>query len=414
MLFALILPCLLMVAALSTEAGFWFSEKKQVQMAADAAAYSAVAAYKQTSDVTAAKAIGVAQAQASGYTGDASGITITIPASDPSLGADSAMVVISQEVPIQLSRVFTTDTTMTVRARSWAFAPPGAATASLGPCMLALNTSSQRAIVYAAGVQMSATSCDIATNSTANDAVWLEGTTHLDVDCVATPGTIGTNGGASYTMNDCSSPKNEVSADYFAGSPFWGDPDVPDTGTCEDASISQGRYGPGMPGGSVLRPGKYCKQVEIAGATTFEPGVYYFTNGFRATNGGAINGAGVTLMFDPSRTLDVAQSVTFDLTAPTTGPTAGMALMGDPSKTSGTVRIIGALGNVEGAIYFPHQMVQMENGPSASLNRCTRIIADKLDIRGGGVIDIDCSGGGGSGGSSSTSGTFVQLTKGTP
>ena len=142
---------------------------------------------------------------------------------------------------------------------------------------------------------------------------------------------------------------------------------------------------------------EYGKQVEIAGAVTLMPGVYYFTEGFRAVNGGSITGTGVTLMFDQSKTIDVAQSVPWRIKAPTTGATKGIAMMGDPTKTSsGDVRLIGIMGNVEGAVYFPNQRLLTEAGPNTTPALCTTIVAKTIDIRGSGTINNDCTNASGS------------------
>jgi Flp pilus assembly pilin Flp len=68
-IFGLLLPALLGFAALAIEVGYWYSEKDKLQIAADSAAYSALVAYSADKDLNKAIAVGVAQAQASGYSG---------------------------------------------------------------------------------------------------------------------------------------------------------------------------------------------------------------------------------------------------------------------------------------------------------------------------------------------------------
>src|SRR5690606_1540313 len=135
--------------------------------------------------------------------------------------------------------------------------------------------------------------------------------------------------------------ERETSTDPFAGTPYWGSSGAPDPGFFADQSVSQGRNGVGRPGGSTLQPGKYGKIVEIDGNVTLAPGVYYCSAGFRATKGSKITGEGVTIYVDQTKLLDITQDVSWNLTAPTTGPTAGIAIMGNPAITGGTVRLIG-------------------------------------------------------------------------
>lgn len=398
-IFGLLLPCLLGFAALAIEVGYWYSEKNKLQIAADTAAYSALVAYGIDEDLDKAIAVGIAQAKASGFSGSLDQIEILIPSQDEALGPNSSRANLSVNTKLFLSSLFLDTGTIDIGVTS--FASMDEVLEAL-PCMLALKPNQPRSIVMAASVQVNM-NCVVATNSASSNAIWAEGSANLTATCARTPGTIGTNGGAWVNLTDCpDGHDSQTSVDPLSSTPFWGSPDIPDTGFFADQSISQGRYGAGMPGGNILRPGKYGKQVEIDGTVTLLPGIYYFTNGFRATPGSRIVGDGVTIYLDQSKVLDIAQNVTWDLKAPTSGPSEGMAIMGDPSKSGGSVRLIGVLGNVEGGIYFPNQTLLTESGPNLTSARCTRIVASTIDIRGSGTINNDCSSstsgrGGGSG-----------------
>lgn len=391
-IFGILLPALLGIAALGIEIGHWYSERNTLQMAADTAAYSALVAYHGGIEKPKAIAIGKARARASGFTGSDAQISITIPSPDTSLGPNSARAVLAVNTQLYLSALFLDAGSIGIGVTAHATVDEVSAA---GPCMLALKSNQSRAIVMASSVRLDM-KCVVASNSGAADAIWAEGTAALRADCASLPGNIATNGGASVTLTDC--PGNayprQTTDDYMISTPFWGSSAVPDTGYFVDQSISQGRYGAGMPGGAILQPGKYGKQVEIDGTVTLKPGIYYFTNGFRAAPGSKISGQGVTIYVDQTKVLDIAQGVSWDLTAPTSGPTKGMAIMGKPSVQGGTVRLIGVMGNVEGGIYFPNQTLQTENGPNLATARCTQIVASTIDIRGTGTIANDCSAGG--------------------
>src|SRR5690606_13274962 len=122
-----------------------------------------------------------------------------------------------------------------------------------------------------------------------------------------------------------------------------------------------------------------------------------------------ITGDGVTIYTDQSKVLDIAQSVAWNLKAPLSGPTRGMAIMGNPAIKGGTVRLIGVIGNVEGGVYFPNQTLQTESGPNLATARCTQLVASVIDVRGGGAINNDCTAS--SGGASGKFGP-VRLAKG--
>jgi len=409
-LFAVLLPLILGFAAAGIETGFWFSERQRLQMASDSAAYSALMAYAGGASVHDAVARGITEARQSGFDGLDTQITITISAASGSRPA-YAKAVIRDNAPLFLTQLFLDAQVVPVSTESFASmqATPGAAN-----CLMSLHESTSRAILIAADVKVNLIHCVASANSTTNDSIWLEGTTRLTADCISTPGGISWNGGAMVTLKDCTTgsfPKVKQT-DPFVGTPFWGGTGVTSPSYFADAAISQGRYGPGMPGGATLQPGKYGKQVEIAGAVTLMPGVYYFTEGFRAVNGGSITGTGVTLMFDQSKTIDVAQSVPWRIKAPTTGATKGIAMMGDPTKTSsGDVRLIGIMGNVEGAVYFPNQRLLTEAGPNSTPALCTTIVAKTIDIRGSGTINNDCTN---ASGSTAGGAKKVRLVKAAP
>ncbi|KRA98226.1 hypothetical protein ASD83_14420 [Devosia sp. Root685] len=405
-IFGLLLPCLLGFAALAIEVGYWYSEKNKLQIAADTAAYSALVAYGIDDNLDKAIAVGVAQARASGFSGTDAEIEILIPSQDAALGPNSSRANLVVNTKLFLSSLFLNTGTIDIGVNAFATMD---AVGTPAPCMLALKPNQSRSIVMAASVKTNM-NCVVATNSASNDAIWVEGSASLTATCAKTPGTIGTNGGAWVSLTDCPGGyARETSTDPLSSTPFWGSPAIPDTGFFADQAISQGRYGVGMPGGNILKPGKYGKQVEIDGTVTLLPGIYYFTAGFRAAPGSRITGDGVTIYLDQSRVLDIAQNVAWDLKAPTSGPTEGMAIMGDPSRTGGSVRLIGILGNVEGGVYFPNQTLLTESGPNLSTARCTRLVASTIDIRGGGTVNNDCSGStGGAGGGNGR----VRLAKG--
>lgn len=406
-IFGLLLPGLLGFAALAIEVGHWYTERDKLQIAADTAAYSALVSYSIDKDLEEATAIGVAQARASGFTGSVDQIRIAIPSPDGTLGPNSSRAILETNPRLYLSAMFLEMASIEIGVVSYATFD---AVTEQVPCMLALKPNQSRSIVMAASVQVNM-DCVVASNSGNGDAIWAEGSASLTASCIKTPGSTATNGSARISATDC--PNGQIdrssSTDPFAEKPFWGGPGLPDTPTFVDQSVSQGRYGVGRPAGDKLTPGKYGKQVEIDGTVTLAPGVYYFSAGFRATPGSRITGEGVTIFVNQTKVLDIAQNVQWNLTAPTTGPTAGIAIMGNPAITGGTVRLIGVVGNVGGAIYFPNQVLQTESGPNLASARCTQLIASTIDIRGGGTINNDCSA---QTGASTASTSSVRLAKG--
>lgn len=105
-IFGILLPALLGIAALGIEIGHWYSERDRLQIAADTAAYSALMAYSIDKNLDNAVAVGSAQARASGFTGTIDQIEIAIPSPDGSLGPNSSRAVLRANTRLYLSSLF--------------------------------------------------------------------------------------------------------------------------------------------------------------------------------------------------------------------------------------------------------------------------------------------------------------------
>ena len=160
------------------------------------------------------------------------------------------------------------------------------------------------------------------------------------------------------------------------------------------------------------------------------PGIYVLattTNGIANGNAGLTEsggtnimaGTGVTLVFTSNTPavstsyptasnpmMDIPGSMTFNLTAPTTGPTAGFVIMGDRSMPLGTVgqngtatgsQIVisnGAAVTLSGTVYLPKGALTLDGNGLATAN-CSQIIANVIDFDNSGALDINCSTNGG-------------------
>jgi hypothetical protein len=127
-----------------------------------------------------------------------------------------------------------------------------------------------------------------------------------------------------------------------------------------------------LAGTATLNPGTYCGGIKIqpGGRVTFNPGVYTLTS-TSSGNGGltidpSANVAGNGVAFynhGPNGAIQfLAPSLsagTVTLTAPTSGPYAGILFFQDPSDTAGAT-VIGAISwntKLTGASYFPSATV---------------------------------------------------------
>ncbi len=199
--------------------------------------------------------------------------------------------------------------------------------------------------------------------------------------------------------------------------------DVPNSGWC-------------ISGSTTLSPGTYCGGINISGGTvTLTAGVYVLAStaqnetGMTMSNGTTLTGAtaaagGNTLVFTstdgisyPSASgssgcstagtcmMDIANGATVNLTAPTSGLTAGFVIMGDRSMPVGTVGQSGSsqgsqfviengatatLGTLGGVVYLPNGALSFEGAGTATTG-CTQIIANVFDLSSSGSLNENCT-----------------------
>lgn len=93
------------------------------------------------------------------------------------------------------------------------------------------------------------------------------------------------------------------------------------------------------------------------------------------------------------------------LIAPTSGPTANLAVVGPQSGTQGASLGEGASGaNFSGAFYFPTAAISMSGGSSLGSfgsGQCLMLVGSQVSLSGGAALASSCSGLGGSGASTS-------------
>jgi hypothetical protein len=93
------------------------------------------------------------------------------------------------------------------------------------------------------------------------------------------------------------------------------------------------------------------------GRIVFEPGTYRITGKVIGNADASITGSGVTLYLDGANAQVVANSeVNLELSAPTTGPYAGIVLFQNRSSGSAQGLIVNSdvTGKIEGVVYMPH------------------------------------------------------------
>ena len=117
----------------------------------------------------------------------------------------------------------------------------------------------------------------------------------------------------------------------------------------------------------------FCNGLNLSGSAslTLNPGIYVINGGsFNLSGGTTFNATGgVTIVLTGSTaagyaTANISGGANVSITAPTSGPTAGLAFFQDRNApSSGTDSFSGGTTQIiTGAIYFPHQAVNYSGG----------------------------------------------------
>jgi len=349
---ALALPVFVGFAGIALEIGTWYAERRAMQGAADAAAFSAAVAYTVGTPWH-TEALGVAAAN--GFTNGVNGVSVTatIPPTRgnyTSAGTYTAVeVVITKPVKATLSTLVGYLTGPTIPARAVA-----ALDIANSDCVLALNPTASGAIAINGGVSVSMPKCSISANSKSASALTTSGTS-----ASVTAAAISLVGGYSYSgQPGIMTPQTGQSpiADPYASLSV---PSFTDPKGCTGVTVNAGKT-------VTLDPGVYCGDISVNGSGNLilNPGTYIIDGGSLTANSGTITGNGVTIIFTSSTsvnkigTVNISGNVTVQLSASTTGPLPGFVFFQDrlaaTAKSPPNASISGTSSSyINGALYFP-------------------------------------------------------------
>jgi len=265
-------------------------------------------------------------------------------------------------------------------------------------CVLALSDTLDQAIDMS-GSAVVTLDCGIASNSNSDQSIYLNGNVTVTADpSLQAFGDIYEGGSSTLNIPNPIQPFSQKVADPYA------DLTVPSTpSTCSDLPPSFNRIGDDdrFDAGTetfTLEPGRYCGDLDLTynGRTQakieLDPGVYIIDGGDLNFGSNAdITGDGVTLILtgdDPSDigVVDLQGQGRVNLTAPSTGDYAGVALYQDRAAEYGDMNRIngGADFQINGVVYFPSQQLDFRGNADAA-GTCMMIIGQKVSM--GGIDD---------------------------
>jgi Flp pilus assembly protein TadG len=374
---ALMMPVLIGFVGLGTDYGLWVYTHQSAQSATDSAAVSAATDGKAADLTVQANAVTASYGFANGVNGTT--VTVNQP---PKSGSHTTVVnavevIVTQQKAPLFSAVFISKP-LTISARSVAIPNVGTG------CVIALDSTASGAITVQGSSQINLQNCNLYDNSNNASALTVGGTASVAALSVGVVGGIsGTNsiaasGGIKTGVWPAADPYAAVSFP-----PFYG---------CDQHNLK-------INSSVTLSPGVYCGGMSVnAGAVvTLNPGIYYMDQGSLSVAGNAtINGVGVTIVFTGNNnnwaTASIGSNANINLTAPTTGPTAGLVIFGDRNMPVGTPFKMtgGDTQSFGGAIYLPKAALNYSGGSGAS-NGCTQIVADTLNWSGNSSLALNCS-----------------------
>jgi len=379
---AFALPVLVGFGGMGVDVAMWYAERRVSQSIADAAAVAATYVEMAGGDLGAQTAAAMAEAQRNGYVDVPANTLSVVPSVVPPVSGTSTPivdVVVRREVDIFMLGWFLSSD------------PKIAATATGGlrnlgsNCVISLNGTASRAVEFVGGANANI-GCGVTSNSNSSSSLYIGGTATLNANPAQAHGDIVVDGGGVLNSTLPPMPYSPQVADPFSGRSF---PLTMMACTYPSDLVVNGTLtiGPAVAGGSVRICGDLT--VQPSGNLTLQAGTYYVQGDL--TIQGTLTGDGVTLVLtgpDPSSvgTINITAQATVTLTAPSTGPYAGLIIYQDRiADSSSSNKLLGGSDmNLLGAIYAPSKLTEFSGG--SDVDGCTMLVVDKVKFVGDSYI----------------------------
>lgn len=396
-----VMPVVLGFGALGIDASHLYLNRNLLQTTADSAARAAADHLGNTAQVIGAARYYAGRNMPTQRYGDVlpaanvqlgiwNGNTRTFVPTADAAAANAVEVTTVRDVPLTLARIWGSDTSM-VQARAVAalVGVPGEA------CVLALglnglgeeNAADSLHFQGASGLAVNSPGCAFATNSQHADSVKITGNPGCgDVHLYS----VYSRATSAYLGNICLEDPPRFRQNRFVD-PYAG------------FQIPNGLSFPTLPNQQgnnsvTLQPGIYTQNIRYTGNfdVYLDPGVYVFKGEFSIGGSVRLHGEGVTLIYAPdnwdydtpiepiieaSETVDpVAGNSRMTISAPTTGDTAGLALvvLGGPKldlRGNGTI-------SIDGSVYAPHSLVETGGNGELITDNCLQIVGNRVMFSG--------------------------------
>ncbi|MDJ0614753.1 MAG: hypothetical protein QNJ29_13885 [Rhizobiaceae bacterium] len=248
-------------------------------------------------------------------------------------------------------------------------------------CLVALNDSRPGALSISERSSIFANDCAVHSNSHIQQN--LSASEDLNIEAASVTMALHFGGTSETARNGNINQASEVS-DPFDGVEFQTSND------CEFSNLSIKNTT------KTLKPGTYCGGIVAIGnyKVTLEPGVYVIKNGPLIVGGKtSFAGENVTFVFEGAEaSLGIGVSTKIDLSAPRSGPTAGILMIADKAVRGVRDFTIRSrrVSKLEGVLYLPKGRLTLnDTGPVAAGSSWTRIISDQIELIGNAKLVIN-------------------------
>lgn len=400
------------LAGLAVDVGYWQMQQRNVQGAAEQAAYAAAFyADRLSGSSDDAKTQGKAVAAKLGFVNGQNQTTVTV--TNPyNSDSHAYKVTISQVQPTFLSSVVLNSApTVTASAAAKASTTPTGTMALAnsdckGGLPLPADCDVANALYVNGSTPVNFSGASVISNSSSTSSISVQtGSMVVGQNAYASGGdSVGNNG--SLSVSGLTSLNGPPIPDPYANR-------TAPTGTCpNNCPANSGGAGCNNSftpnDGSTIQPGAYCGGITVHGSFTMAPGVYVlkgYGNGanqggnFSTTgNAATITATGVTIYLTSDNghygAFSMGQGNILNITAPTSasnGDNQGMAIWIDKTApTASDTFSSGSTVSLQGAYYAPTQDVTL-SGNSGTTATCTQIIARTITFTGGGSFSHNCS-----------------------
>ena len=369
------------MVGLGTEITFLMYKHRQMQSAADSAALGGATALSMgypTDFVLEARAI----AAAAGFVDGVGDVMVTVnrpPTIGPRVGDTSAVeVIVSQPQTLGMvglfrASVFDVGTRAVAVQGNWSLY-----------CMLALDPTAASAIWIGENAIVTNPECGVAANSSSESALVLRNNTAIN-------GPVSVHGNWSLAGNAQLNGYPLIRHGPIIADPYAGVTLQPIPGCTTQPA--QGLNGETF----NFTAGHWCSGWNFQNNVTLNlaPGTYYIDQQLILKNNAVLNATGgVTLVINGNYAIDIANNAQINITAPSSGPYAGLAFFGlrDATPTVKQTFSNNTILNIKGVVYFPNQIIEFNNNGATAPGGCTQVIGRIIQVYNNVQLDKNCLG----------------------